>query len=696
MVNWISQVGIMNFTIQDIIGATLAFLLFPLVIVIPGYVTSWALNLFDFRQRRSTTRLGIGLVISFAVSPIVLDLTSSLISLKFSALLLSSFAVAFVVIVKEKFSVPLSTRHYIKTILWIGSIWVVFVILSLADIEWRDHLYYSVVSYDQTTRVSVIDAMTRTGVPPINPSYYPGTQVQLTFLYYFWYILCSLIDLIGGQVVDARAALNASSAWSGLGLIAVIALYLRQRSVSATGAVWRSALIGISLLAVSGLDVIAITMLFAGSEKIVGSIDVWNTWIPSWVASNLWAPHHVAALIAGLSAIMLAQSARKKRIAQQLIILSIAGLAFASALGLSVWVTLVFIIFWVLWLVSLLLQQREYHLAMPMVFAGIVAILLATPFLNGLMQENGRPSQLPIALEVRPFLQLESAVKEWPSFARALIMLAVLPVNYMLELGFFFFAGLYWFKIKGKERLRVNPFYSAEVLLLAVVVLIGSLLRSTVITSNDLGWRAWLPGQFVLLVWGVDILESLIPTAKPISEEVGELQKAKKLLIAFIALGILTTVADAILLRVAWPIMTGEEATQRYYSARLAYEYLRDQTPDSVITQNNPIGVLNPDRPSGLYGTNQMVISDRTAYGIPEEKFSKLVDEVELLFTYKNVSDWQFIDHICGEHSIDVLIINDTDSIWNSLAALKVRRPALYENTHYALFGCGDYAQGKD
>jgi hypothetical protein len=143
-------------------------------------------------------------------------------------------------------------------------------------------------------------------------------------------------------------------------------------------------------------------------------------------------------------------------------------------------------------------------------------------------------------------------------------------------------------------------------------------------------------------------------------------------------------------------MMTGEEATQRYYSARLAYEYLRDHTPNNVITQNNPIGVLNPDRPSGLYGTNQMVISDRTAYGIPEDKYSELVDQVEVLFTYKNETDWQFIDDICREHSIGVLIINDTDPIWYRLAALRDQRPALYENTHYALFACGDYARGKD
>ena len=53
----------MNFTLQDILGATLAFCLFPLVIVFPGYIAGWALELFDFRHRQSIARLGIDIKI---------------------------------------------------------------------------------------------------------------------------------------------------------------------------------------------------------------------------------------------------------------------------------------------------------------------------------------------------------------------------------------------------------------------------------------------------------------------------------------------------------------------------------------------------------------------------------------------------------------------------------------------------------
>lgn len=680
----------MNFTFQDILGATLAFCLFPLVIVFPGYVVSWALDLFDFRIRQPIARLGIGIVLSFAISPIVLHLTSSLLSFNLALFTLTGFAVAFVVhILKEKPTFTSESKPPLTFILGIGMGWAIFAILSLINIQWGDQLFFSVTSYDQTTRVSIIDAMTRTGIPPINPSYYPGRPVQLTFLYYFWYILCSMIDAIGGKYVDARAALNASSAWVGIGLMTVVALYLRQRNKNRGEPAWRSEKIGIGLLAVSGLDVIPIAMLMLATGQIVGSIDVWNTWIQSWVASALWVPHHLASLIAGVCAMLLAQYARGKPTSKQFGILAVAGFGFASALGLSIYVTIVFVVFWGIWLVAIFFQKTDRSLILPMIFSGLLALILASPFLSGLLQGGGEAGQFPIMFEIRTFLQLESFVKDFPVVVQSLIMLAMLPINYLFELGFFFIAGLYWFKIKDKKTVHANPFYLGEIILLAIAFLIGSCLRSTLITSNDLGWRAWLPGQFVLLIWGVDVLENLVFTSQPVFSVTKEAKKNRNLLLIFLLTGLLTSVTDAVLLRTAWPVMTGADVTRKYYSARLAYNYLRDNIPADAITQNNPLSFV--DRPSGLYGTHQMVISDRTAYGVPSDVFDKLVDEVAAIFITENIPNWQYLDNMCRKYSIDVLIVEDGDPFWKNIPELELQRSPLYKNNYYALFNCGNH-----
>ena len=693
----------LNYTLQDVSGAFLAFFLFFFVIVTPGYTLGWALNLFDFRKRSRLPQLALGLCLSFGVTPILLYLTSSLISQPFSLLLLGGFAVtSATIMIKDRRPFTREETRLWKPLFWLTAIWTIFVILSLVDIEWNGQSFFSVVSYDQATRVSIIEAITRTGVPPVNPSYYPGYPVKLTFLYYFWYIVASYVDLIGGRFVDAFAALTASSVWSGLGLMAVIALYLQQREAKFAVAAWRYARLGIGLLAVSGLDVIPIIILMARTGTIVGSVDVWNTWIPAWLSSNLWVPHHVAALIAGLVAMMLAHSARGKSAARQWSIMAIAGMAFASALGLSVYVTLIFALFWIAWILALFLQKTNPHLVnnlntwnsnlrsslLSMIFAGIVALILASPFLVGLLKAGGGARSFPIVFEVRSFLQLESFVKNWSPLSRELVMLAALPFNYLLELGFFFVASLIWLQQKRLKGIGENPFFLAEGLLLGSAFLVGSFLRSTLITSNDLGWRAWLPGQFILLVWGVDVLAG--GGFSIVSKD--EL-RARKLLQVFLVLGVLTTITDAILLRTAWPIMTGKEQTERYFSARPAYEYLRQQLPADKIIQNNPNNPLDPDRPSGLYGAHQMVVANRTAYGIPTKDFVNLSNTVEALFEDRNTLNWSSIDILCNSYFIDVLIINDADPIWNSFFTLQMQRAALFENDRYAIFACGNFAQ---
>ncbi len=682
----------LNYTLQDLIGFTLAFFLFPLVIVLPGYVFSSALDLFDFKRRLPIVKLGIGLLISFAVSPIIFNLTSSLGSMTFSLTVIGGFMLAFLLFLsKEKFNLQIDPIA--KSLLWICVGWVVFVAYSLVDIHWNDQLYFSVVSFDQTSRVSVIDAMTRTGVPPINPSYFPGTPTLLTFLYYFWYILASLVDILGGGIVDARAALNASSAWSGLGLMAAIAFYLRLRNFNVGRAVWRSARIGVSLLTVSGLDILPTLIIMLGVRRIYGTVEGWNLQmqIPTWNSSILWAPHHIAAMVACFTAIMLALSVREKSTSQKFIALSIAGMAFASSFGLSIWVTFLFGVFWAIWILVLFIQRTERSLIAPMILSGVVAILLASSFMLGLLQPQGEggATQSTVIFDVRTLYLLEGFVVDWPPLARSLLMLVLLPLNYFLELGFFFIAGYYWLKAKNKTDILSNPFHLAEVLLMIVVLLIGSTLRST-IANNDLGWRVWLPGQFILLIWGVDVIEILFSTKTASDSPKPDSAKRKNLALTLLVIGVLTSSVDALFLRVIWPLRVGADEGRRGYSARLAYDFLRDHVPDDVITQNNPLPLA--DRPSGLYGTHQMVIADRTIYGVSLTTYNKFVSELEFLFT-EDFSNWQPIDDACRKYSIDLLIFSDLDPAWQSLAVLKTQRSALYENEHYSIFACGSYTK---
>jgi len=673
------------FTLQDILGITLAFCLFPLVIVFPGYVFGWAFNLFEFRARLLPARFAVSLLLSVAISPIFYYLVTSLFSLNVAVIATALIAVAFMILfVYERPALPKDGLW--RTFFWVFLGWFVLAVFSLVDLQWSGReLYFSVASFDHMTRISIVDAMTRTGVPPINPSYYPGHYVKLTFLYFFWYILGSVIDFIGGSFIDARTAFFASIIWCGFALMAMIAFYLRLRDGRDQGKIWQRALIGIASLSITGLDIMPVSALMYFGRGVLGDPEHWNEQITAWFGSLVWVPHHVASLIAGFVGVMLLHSAHGQSRARQFTVLVFSGVAFASALGLSVWVTFIFVLFWGIWMLFLYLQKEQRALLIPMFIAGVVALLLAGTFLLGLLSggSGGEAGVSPIALTVRSLYLLDALLENSSLLWKFSLRLIFLPLNYLLELGFFALVAFVWLK-SHKNDLRKNPYYFAEILLLGISFFIGTFTRSTLIGNNDLGWRAWLPGQFILLIWGVDVLSQFkwpsqkLPAFSPLT---------KYNLILLAVIGIVTTVLDISLLRFGYSLAYGSEAGHQIFSARQAYTVINQTLPEDAIVQSNPINGAN--RPSGLYGMHQSAISDRTAYGVPLDEYYSMVDAVAEIFNSQNVKDWNNLDTLCDEHFINVIVVSEKDPLWASFDLLEMQRTSLYVDDYTAVYYCG-------
>ncbi len=396
----------LSFTAQDIIGSLLAFWLFLLILVTPGYVIGRVFDLFNFKSRLPLVRILISIVVSISVCPILIYLSYRLVGNWLVWLILFAFLAGFLGLIiaewahrdiRKQITCEGKHKRYQFWALCLGAGWVAFCILNLVDIQLGNRLYYTVISLDYTTRAALINAITRTGVPPVNPSYYPGHPKPLTFLYYFWYILGSLIDQLGGKWVDSRAALIASVCWCGLGLMATIALYLRLRNPQGGSKAWRSAFMGIGFLLVSGLDIIPVAfyMILArlqiGVIGLIDDIEHWNDQITAWAGAVQWVPNHVASLIACLTGMMLIQSIEANQsLRQKIIVAVIAGFSLASALGLSTWVTLLFAIFWVIWMLVKFLDQKNLQQVGLMVLAGVVALLASVPFILDLKGRRAR------------------------------------------------------------------------------------------------------------------------------------------------------------------------------------------------------------------------------------------------------------------------------------------------------------------
>lgn len=672
-----------NFMFHDILSTLLGCALFPLVLIVPGYVIGWWLDLFDFRRRMFYSRLVLSLLLSFSISPVLFYLSSNLFSyLGTLVMVLALFLICIVIIVSDRSNFTFHKSRLMICPTALACSWVVLGIFFLIDIQWNEQLYYSVTSYDHTTRISIVDAMARTGVPPVNPSYYPGHPVKLSFLYFFWYILGGFIDFIGGSKVDARGAFFASAIWCGLGLMAAISFYLRMRLKDKRFDVWHQAFTGIGLLTVTGLDFFPAILIMSNLRIPINDIEHWNEQISAWMSSLLWVPHHIAALIAGVVTVMLVLSMQEQTQKRKFILMAVAGTAFASAFGLSIWVTLVFILFWGFWLIRSLVSKTNKLIALPMVFAGFISILLLAGFLAGILSGLGSVSStggmFPVAIEVRNFIFVDLIAGELPYNVQTILRLIFLPVNYFLELGFYFFVPFIWFSQRKTEK-KSNQYW-AEVILLFSSFLVGTFMRSTLIENNDLGWRSWLPGQFILLIWGVDVLATL-------KTDMSKRNQAN--LIFLVVLGVLSTLLNVGLLRFE-PILAGSEFGTRNFSARKAYTSILQTLPSDIVVQYNPNSYIN--RPAGLYGMRQSAISDRTAYGISTEIFLEKVADVGKIFLMDAVSTWQPVDDLCEQNFIDLLVIENTDPLWTSIDILKAERQPYYLDDSFAVFSCGSFA----
>ena len=710
------------FMVHDLVGSALALTLFVIVFVAPGYTLSWVFDLFRFRRRDGGSRVVFSVMVSNAVSPVGLFWLYRFGGHTAGISALIIFAAACGAITMAEFRARSSVKSERRettaatTALWaIAGAWSLVLVVLLVDWQIGRRLYFSAVSYDYTTRVAVIDAITRTGAPPSNPGYFPGAPTHLTFLYYFWYILGSAVDQMAGDWVTPYNAMIASVAWCGLIVLATAVGYLTVRSNQSGRRGLTKAWLPASLFLVGGLDFIPVVLIMWQSRRLFGHIpfggriEGWNMPVMSWMNAVTWVPNHVAGAMACFTGLLLVADGRDRSVIQRRIHATVAGLAFASALGLSVWLPLVFALVWTVWIGGLLVRSETRTRAADLVIAGVVGVLAAFPFMFDVFHASGSSvggnGLHPVQFFVRPF-----ALTEFFGFqgtAATLSNLLLLPVNYLFELGVFFIVGLAWLKKSRSHRLRTDSLEFVEVAIVLVVLLVTSFVRSTLIALNDLGMRAWLLAQFVLVVWAVDLV---LEDSNPGFITPGAFRSlvhgplARAILAGMVVIGFLTTGLEITAVRAWAPLVDAgvvgfpnelspdRQLGERTYDAREAYTFVNENSPDSVVMQANPL--VNLDRPAGLYSGRQWAISDRTAYGVPNGVLASAKNGVGSIFD-DSLPTWAGVDSTCRKYFIDLLVIRDTDPIWNDGRLMDSRR-SLFRNRHYAVYPCGSDDQASE
>src|SRR6266699_3936916 len=162
-----------NFTLMDLRAAALASVLFSLFAFAPGYALGWCTNALSFRQRLLSTRLLIAVVISVSVSPVLLYLVGMLSVWAIWAVTAASAVTVAILLVRElRVGIPRPARVHVGFLLVVAA-WVLVAAGSLVDLQIKDRLYFSSTVHDSSVRAPMTAAISRTGVRPANPLFFP-------------------------------------------------------------------------------------------------------------------------------------------------------------------------------------------------------------------------------------------------------------------------------------------------------------------------------------------------------------------------------------------------------------------------------------------------------------------------------------------------------------------------------------------
>ena len=632
-----------NFTVSDLLGIAQAFFLYPLFTVIPGYVCGWLMDAFGFRVRSFPARSAIAVALSIGISPILAYLTWHL-SLAAVWAVFGVIWIGFAALAVLERRIWFSRSAMSKArrgFLGIVAGWVGLGTLSLVDLQFKDRLYFSLVSYDYMFRTAVTSAISRTGIPPQNPYFFPGRTFVLRY-HYFWFILSSLVSQLGSARVSPRQALMAGTLWAGIGLIALIPLYLRFFQAKGAKDLDRRMLWGVGLLCVTGVNILPVGLIDIFSRNFILS----DLAVVPWADQVLWAPHHAAALVACLTGFLLLWYRRDLQGMQgDLWAAAGAGIMFASGLGLSVYVTMVAAAFVTVWaMVSAL--RRRFREARLACLAGVVALCLSVPYIRELL---GRPMEGTAGGGASGGPLLQFAIRSFPitealfsglhsTGLKALATLLVLPLNYFLELGFLFLIGLLqWRKLRAAAKPLPHPELCGLVMA-ATGWIVCTFVRSGVINVNDLGIRGFMLVQFVLLLWGAELLHD---------GTLGRIRRSGRVLLAAtLLLGVAGTVYDVGLLRSfamltdatniprhAW-LSPDRNLGARTYALRRLYDQLKGKLPLTAVIQHNPD--TDPgDLPHGLYADRQTAaetLQCLTVFGGDPALCPPLLSRIRILF----------------------------------------------------------------
>src|SRR5580704_5046842 len=339
------------------------------------------------------------------------------------------------------------------------------------------------------SKIAIIDAMTRQGLPPVDPVFGAAGPHGGFFYYYLWHYSAAGLALplrVSGW--EADIGLTWFTAFASLSLLMGLAVWLSKRS---SAAIWVVALAAAaSLRAVLG--------------GVFGSYSLEPFLAPptgfaGWLFQAAWAPQHLmSASCVVVSMLLIARYAQRQNVLLLLILVLVVAAGFES----STYVGGITFAIAALAAAPLLLvaiePARRLRFVVGMAVAAVLVVCLSAPFLNNqLMAVAARGGNNPIVLRHFAVLgaMFPAALRhalDWPAYWLVLLPIE-LPATYLA--GVVALVAMLRSGAPQPEKLAT----AALACLAAAGLLASWLLASTLGDNNDLALRAVLPAASVLI-----------------------------------------------------------------------------------------------------------------------------------------------------------------------------------------------------
>ena len=695
-----SSVLINNFTLQDAFGSVVCVVVFAICLGVPGYVLAYAFDLFGFRRMGRAHQSAWAIALSFAISPISCYLISKFAGFATTCLVLLVMLPFFGWLAWRRSSDVAGGWAELRSPAYLGALWTAFVLLCLLDVQVGHKLYFSIVEFDQSYRVAFTQSVLHTGVPPANPLYFPG-QAQPMRYYYFWYVLCAVVAHIAHA--SARQAFLASSVWAGLGLAAIIALFVRH-FLGIVHGTRRQTAIFVALLGVTGLDLLPTLGLLLSGRVIKADMEWWAIdQVASWQDSVLWVPHHVASLLACLSSFLLLWMTRAEvRWRVRLPVLLVAAAGMASAFGLSIYVAAGCGLLLAAWCVRTFWDKDNApSLLANVLFTGFLSVVLLWPFLHELLASMPQASMgtqasgthifsIGVRQILDPALLTESPLfrglrATHPLLLDSVARLVLLVPGLVLELGIYGVVLLLLLATPRGDASRSTPQGQARslaVFLSLCGLVMVSFVRSAVISSNDFGYRAALLPQFFLLLLTGEVLSTWWDSSR--APYVDALPRRKRMVYALLVLGAAGTIYQAAMLRLYLPLHEGQAQggfqqlpTEAYEMRTVFTELDHRSRPDAVLEfdptdmEHEADGTVVPENP--LYARSLILYAGRqilsaepgcgAAFGGDPRPCAAIEEATRQLYTSPATSA-TWAEAYCQRFHVEYLVIGARDAAW--------------------------------